>query len=209
MYINQLNHLNHHKTEPYVNYSVRFLAKRLIMTVYWVNPTGKSWIGRHQCSLEEIPLHKVLVHRFWSSRNISYGFTTLIHLTLDFGSKQAGMAGKWFLPQHLDIRHCQILQGELVPPQKRKRPKNPNFDINQKKIIPYCYTPCNWLRLHWNLQNVIYCCNGQFNQTQRLIQTSGFYGFYSFLLKWPEKWFRFRFRFSEQYSKVNLIWFNV
>ena len=50
----------------------------------------------------------------------------------------------------------------------------------------------------WNLHNVIIeVYDGQFNQTQRLIQTSGFHGFYGFLLKLPEKWFRFRFRFTK------------
>ena len=93
---------------------------------------------------------------FWSSRINSYGFTNQTHLTLDSGSKQDGMAGKQFLTQYFRHQRLPDSPGRAGTTPKRKWPKNPNFDINQKKRIPYCNTPCNWLRLHWNLQNVIY-----------------------------------------------------
>ena len=60
--------------------------------------------------------------------HITNGLGHQQHLTLA-GTVQTGW--KRFLLQYSFTKHCQILQASWYHPQKRKMPKNPNFEINQ------------------------------------------------------------------------------
>ena len=46
------------------------------------------------------------------------------------------------------------------------------------------------------------------DQVRQAVPTA-LYGFYSLVLKWPENWIKFGFRFTKQPGEVNMIWFNV